>query len=105
VTERPKVGEAFVAAQRELQADWGYRCYEEALRSWIATVAIVEVGYAGEWEEYANELMARDYIDELVSRSPGEWALRITREVARWDERFPSGDDGRVEAASLGPGP
>jgi hypothetical protein len=84
VTQSP---DAFVRAQRELANDWGFRCFEDALRSWIATVAIVEVEYVGEWEEYANELTARDYIDELARRCPGE-APRIEGHVALWDERF-----------------
>jgi hypothetical protein len=55
---------------------------------WIATVAIVEVEYVGEWEEYTNELMARDYLDELARRSPAEWASHVETEVAPWDARF-----------------
>ena len=50
--------------QRALAHDWAFECYADALRSWIATVAIVEVGYVGEWEEYAFELGARDYLDD-----------------------------------------
>jgi hypothetical protein len=61
----------FVAAQRALAEDYGFDSFNEALRSWIATVAIVEVGYEGEWEEYVHELGARDYLDELVRRSGG----------------------------------
>jgi len=50
----------FVPAQRSLAEPYRFGCYEAALRSWIATVAIVEVGYVGESEEYAVELSARD---------------------------------------------
>jgi hypothetical protein len=39
----------FVAAQRALADEYSFGYYEAALRSWIATVAIVEVGYVGEW--------------------------------------------------------
>jgi hypothetical protein len=63
-------GDDFVRAQRELAEDWGFSSFEEALRSWIATVAIIEVEYVGEWEEYTHELMARDYLGELARRSP-----------------------------------
>src|SRR6266545_5952632 len=38
-------GEDSIAAQRALAEDYGFASYEAALRSWIATVAIVEVGY------------------------------------------------------------
>ena len=71
------MGSEVVRAQRELEADWGFRSFEEALRSWIATVAIVEVEYVGEWEEYTHELMARDYLEELARRSPAEWASHV----------------------------
>jgi hypothetical protein len=77
----------FVRAQRALAGEWGFRCYEDALRSWIATVAIVEVGYVGEWEEYAHELVARDYLDEVAQRAPREQA-RIAEDLSGWDERF-----------------
>src|SRR2546428_12963261 len=77
----------FVAAQRELANDWGFGCYEDALRSWIATVAIVEVGYVGEWEEYVHELMARDYVDEVIRLSPGS-RLAIEEDLRVWDQRF-----------------
>jgi hypothetical protein len=79
--------DAFVQAQRDLASDWGFACFRDALRSWIATVAIVEVGYVGEWERYAHELAARDYLDELARRCP-EDASRVETEVAVWDERF-----------------
>jgi hypothetical protein len=85
---RRKTGERFVAAQRELKEDWGLRSYEEALRSWIATVAIIEVEYVGEWEDFAHELIAREYLEELSRRSPKEWVQRIERAVNPWDERF-----------------
>jgi hypothetical protein len=81
-------GDDFVAAQKALAEDWGFRSFNDALRSWIATVAIVEVGYVGEWEEYTHELMARDYLNELARRSPDYGAEVVEREVAIWDERF-----------------
>jgi hypothetical protein len=77
----------FIVAQTALAADWGFDCYATALRSWIATVAIVEVGYVGEWEEYAHELTARDYIDEVAHRAPS-MREKIEDELAVWDERF-----------------
>ena len=77
-----------MAAQKALAEDWGFRSFNDALRSWIATVAIVEVGYVGEWEEYTHELMARDYLNELARRSPDYGAEVVEREVAIWDERF-----------------
>src|SRR6266511_1602706 len=86
-TERTSNWDRHVRAQRELEADWGFRSFEEALRSWIATVAIVEVEYVGEWEEYTHELVARDYLEELARRSPAEWASHVETEVAPWDER------------------
>jgi hypothetical protein len=82
-----RMGEDFVSAQRTLAGDWGFRCYEDALRSWIATVAIVEVGYVGEWEEYTNELTARDYLDELIRLSPHSREA-IEEDLAIWDSRF-----------------
>lgn len=81
-------GDDFVAAQKALAEEWGFRSFNEGLRSWIATVAIVEVGYVGEWEEYTNELTARDYLDELARRSPDYGAAVVAEEVALWDERF-----------------
>jgi hypothetical protein len=81
------MGDDFVAAQRALKENWGFECYHDALRSWIATVAIVEVGYVGEWEEYANELMARDYLHELVRLSPSSREV-VEEDLALWDERF-----------------
>jgi hypothetical protein len=77
----------FVAAQRALADDWGFRSYHDALRSWIATVAIVEVGYVGEWEEYASELSAREYLDEVAHRAP-TMRQKIEADLAQWDERF-----------------
>jgi hypothetical protein len=47
----------------------------------------VEVGYVGEWEEYAHELVARDYLDEVAQRAPSEQA-RIAEALSVWDERF-----------------
>jgi hypothetical protein len=80
--------DSFVEAQRALGEESGFRSFKEALRSWIATVAIMEVGYVGEWEEYTNELMAREYLDELARRSPGYAAQRVAELVAPWDDRF-----------------
>jgi hypothetical protein len=77
----------FVLAQRALAEPYGFDCYESALRNWIATVAIVEVGYVGEWEEYTHELTARDYLDDLMRRSPGS-RVAIEEDVRRWDDRF-----------------
>jgi hypothetical protein len=77
--------------QDELREDW-YRLTEltpmELVRAWIAIVAIVEVGYDGEWEEYTNDLMTREFIAELSRRLPGRWATRFAEWVAPWDERF-----------------
>jgi hypothetical protein len=81
-------GDEFVRARRELEDEWGFQSFHDALRSWIATVAIIEVEYVGEWEEYTHDLMARDYLDELARRSPAEWASHIETEVAPWDQRF-----------------
>lgn len=61
---------------------------KELVRAWIAIVAIVEVGYGGREEEYANDLMTRDYIGELCRRLPGRWAELFERWIAPWDERF-----------------
>jgi len=80
-------GTDFVAAQRTLASEWGFESYEAALRSWIATVAIVEVGYVGEWEEYTHELMARDYLDEIGRLSPSSRPT-IEDDLAVWDDRF-----------------
>src|SRR5204863_4777321 len=77
----------FVPAQRALADEYGFACYEAALRSWIATVAIIEVGYVGEWEEYTNELTARDYFGELARRSPGSRSA-IEEDLRLWDDRF-----------------
>ena len=80
-------GKSLAEAQRELAETWSFRCYGDALRSWIATVAIVEVEYVGEWEEYANELTARDYLVELAALCPS-FAPTIESEVLIWDQRF-----------------
>jgi hypothetical protein len=80
----------FVTAQRALADDYGFACYEDALRSWIATVAIVEVGYVGEWEKYAAELMAREYLNELMlgSDSPRRGGARARHRRRRaWRSR------------------
>jgi hypothetical protein len=77
----------FVPAQRALADEYSFGYYEAALRSWIATVAIVEVGYVGEWEEYTNELTARDYLEELMRRSPGSRSA-IEGDLRLWDHRF-----------------
>ena len=82
-----RYGDDFVAAQRALIGDYGITSYREALRRWIATVAIVEVGYVGEWEEYASELSARDYLNELMIGSPQSRAA-VEEDVSLWDERF-----------------
>ncbi len=78
----------FVAAQRALAEEWGFESFDAGLRSWIATVAIVETGYVGEWDEYANELMARDYLTEVAQRSGPGGQARVAEAVAPWDERF-----------------
>ena len=83
----PLAIDEFVTAQRDLANDWGFRSYHEALRSWIATVAIVEVGYVGEWEEYAHELAARDYLDEVAHRAPSA-RHKIAADLSTWDARF-----------------
>jgi hypothetical protein len=78
----------FVAAQRDLVEDFGFASYHAALRSWIATVAIVEVGYGADWEEYVLlDLPARDYLNELMMRSPGSRAA-IEEDIRAWDDRF-----------------
>jgi hypothetical protein len=77
-----------VAAQRALREDWGFDSFKDGLRSWIATVAITEVGFVGEWEEWLNELSAREYLAEIARRSPGYGADRVAEKVALWDERF-----------------
>jgi hypothetical protein len=82
-----RYGDDFVAAQRALVEEYGFASYTEGLRSWIATVALVEVGYVGEWEKYAHELMARDYINELTLRSPDS-RTAVEEDLAVWDERF-----------------
>jgi hypothetical protein len=84
-----RYGDDFVAAQRALNEESGlaFASYESALRSWIATVAIIEVGYVGEWEEYTHELMARDYLHELMRLSSSSRAA-LEQDVAIWDERF-----------------
>jgi hypothetical protein len=81
-------GDDFVAAQRALAPEWGFANFREALRSWIATVAIIEVGFVGEWEEYTHELGAREYLEEIRRRAPGEWDERLASKVEPWDERF-----------------
>lgn len=83
-----EAGDDFMRAQRELAHEWGFRSFEDALRSWIATVAIIEVEYVGEWEEYTHELMAREYLGELARRSPAAWASYVQTAVTPWDERF-----------------
>jgi hypothetical protein len=80
-------GDDFVEAQRALANEYGFPCYEDALRSWIATVATVEAGYVGEWEEYVHELMARDYLGQVTSLSPTSKA-RVDEDLNLWDERF-----------------
>jgi hypothetical protein len=47
----------------------------------------VEVGYVGECEEYANELGARDYLDEVEHRAPSE-REKIQGDLSLWDDRF-----------------
>lgn len=77
----------FVIAQRALTGEWGFRSYREALRSWIATVAIVEVEYVGEGEEFAAELSARDYLAEVLRRAPSMHE-KIESDLDPWDARF-----------------
>jgi hypothetical protein len=75
----------------ELREDWSPLTDltpEQLVRAWIAIVAIVEVGYDGEWEEYTNDLMTREFIAELSRQLPGSWATRFAEWVAPWDERF-----------------
>jgi hypothetical protein len=79
--------EDFVNAQRALAESWGFESYRQALRSWIATVAIVEVGYVGEWEAYSLDLLARDYLEELIRLSPRS-RQAIEEDLAVWDARF-----------------
>ena len=97
-------GDEFIDAQRALAADWRFGCYEDALRSWIATVAIIEVGYVGEWEEYVHELMARDYLDEVAHRAPS-MREKIDQDLSLWDERFHAAtvEEGASPAAQRGP--
>jgi hypothetical protein len=77
--------------QDELREDWSSLTDltpHDLVRAWIAIVAIVEVGYDGEWEEYTNDLMTREFIAELSRRLPGRWAALFAEWVALWDERF-----------------
>jgi hypothetical protein len=63
--------------QDELREDWSSLTDltpHDLVRAWIAIVAIVDVGYDGEWEEYTNDLMTREFIAELSRRLPGRWA-------------------------------
>jgi hypothetical protein len=75
---------------RAMQEDWGFACFEDALRSWIATVAITEVGFEGVAEEWWNELTARDYLADLRRRSGDDWPERWDALIEPWDERFRS---------------
>lgn len=45
-------------------------------------MAIIEVGYVGEWEEWTHELWAREYLAEIARRSPGYGAERVVERVA-----------------------
>jgi hypothetical protein len=77
-----KYADDFVPAQRAIAEPYGFDCYESALRSWIATVAIVEVGYVGEWEEYTHELMARGPAGGNTG-APRHWRRSATAELER----------------------
>jgi hypothetical protein len=59
-----------------------------ALRSWIATVAITEVGFEGVSEDWWHELWAREYLAELRERAGTDWPERWDGLIAPWDERF-----------------
>lgn len=61
---------------------------DQLVRKWIATVAIVEVGYDDAWEMYVDDLMTREFIAEVSRRLPDYWAARFAEWVAPWDERF-----------------
>lgn len=61
---------------------------DQLVRAWIATVAIIEVGYEGAWEEYTHDLSTREYIGELSRRLPESWGALFAEWVAPWDERF-----------------
>jgi hypothetical protein len=77
--------------QEELRDDWGplaEKTPQDLVRAWIATVAIVEVGYDGMVEEYWHDLMTREYIDVICKKLPRGWPAHFAERMERWDERF-----------------
>ena len=81
-------GKGVASAVKSMGKDRGFRSFEEALRSWIATVAITEVGFEGGGEKWTQELIARDYLAELRRRCGSDWPERWDDLIAPWDERF-----------------
>ena len=76
--------------QSELREQWSplpELTPHQLVRTWIAIVAIVEVGYEDSWESYTNDLMTREFIAELSRRLP-RWSPRFAEWVKPWDERF-----------------
>jgi hypothetical protein len=78
---------------RAMREDWRFASFNEALRSWIATVAITEVGFEGVSEDWWFELLARDYLAELRRRAGSDWPERWDATIAPWDERFRAATD------------
>jgi hypothetical protein len=71
-----------------MRKDWRFTSFNDALRNWIATVAITEVGFEGFGEDWWWELHSRDYLGELRVRAGTDWPEHWDALIEPWDERF-----------------
>jgi hypothetical protein len=71
-----------------MQEDWGWASFEQALRDWIATVAITEVEFDGNADGWIWRIGTCGYLEELRERSGSDWPDRFDAMIEPWDERF-----------------
>lgn len=74
--------------QRRIEPEWGFRSLDDAIRSWVATVALVESGFNDDLEEYALQLHMRDYLAFLCANVSEPARKLIVSELEAWDSRF-----------------
>jgi hypothetical protein len=60
----------------------------EILGTWSAFVQEIERGYKLTIYDYANDLMTRDLLDEIIERLPPRVRDELAADVEQWDDRY-----------------
>ena len=74
---------------------------EWLIRQWEQFARAVESGYAGYWEEYLNDLLSRDMIEEVMRALPKEDAAKVARHLAEADDTYRRATDDVTDTESL----